>query len=246
MNLLVIDCSSEILAVGVARNAERVEKDLPKHPFKEAGGHASGKGLVSVSIDAGFRHAERILGAVEFCLAEAGLQKTDLDLIACASGPGSFTGLRIAMSTVKGLAFGLGKPFVAIPTLDALAEEWRGVSPIIVPLIDAKRSHFYFGIYQNGIKISGPHDDTREKMLTLVESFPEVLFVGPDSGLLEDFVQQRKGFTVCPYAKKAPIAALVKLSVSRFREFGSAPPEESPLYLRASDAEEAAARESAQ
>ncbi len=243
MNVLVLDCSSSILAVGVERNAGAAEKHLPKHPFKETGGHGSASGLVSVSIDAGFRHAERIMGAIDFCLGESGLHKSELDLLACASGPGSFTGLRIAMSTIKGLALGLGKPFVAIPTLDALAEEWHGASPVIVPVLDAKRSHFYFGVYVDGKLTSGPHDDTKEALLALVASCPEVLFAGPDAAMLQSLCLERSGLRICAYSKKAPVAALVSLALRRFLEFGPASAEESPLYLRASDAEEAAARE---
>jgi tRNA threonylcarbamoyladenosine biosynthesis protein TsaB len=218
----------------------------PKHPYREDRGHlhAAGPGFVGVSVDAGFRHAERLMGAVDFCLAEAGLAKSDIDLFACAGGPGSFTGLRIAMASVKGMAYGIGRPFVSVPSLDALAEDWKGASPVIVPVLDAKRSRFYFGVYESGKLVSGPHDDTVERMLALVSAFPEVLFVGPDAEMLDPVIQDRTGFRRPESCRRAPITALLSLAARAYIEHGPAPADESPNYLRASDAEEASSRKS--
>ena len=246
MNLLGVDCSGDIMSVGVGRSmdSQGIGPATPKHPYREERGHlpAPGPGFVSVSVDAGFRHAERLMGAVDFCLTEAGLQKSDLDLFACAGGPGSFTGLRIAMASIKGMAYGLGKPFVSVPSLDALAADWEGTSPVIVPLMDAKRSRFYFGVYKSGKLVSGPHDDTLECMLALVSSYPEVLFVGPDAEMIDAIIQDRSGFRRPEFFRRPPINALLALAARSFAEHGPAPADESPNYLRASDAEEASSR----
>ena len=139
MNILGVDCSGDILSVGVGRSmgSQGSSPVTPKHPYREEQGHspAPGPGFVGVTVDAGFRHAERLMGTVDFCLSEAGLSKTDIDLFACAGGPGSFTGLRIAMASIKGMAYGLGKPFVSVPSLDAMAADWEGTSPVIVPAL---------------------------------------------------------------------------------------------------------------
>lgn len=66
-------------------------------------------------------HSERLLGAIEFVLREARCTMEDLDGWAISLGPGSFTGLRIGVSTIKGLAFATQKPVAGVPTLDVLA-----------------------------------------------------------------------------------------------------------------------------
>ena len=243
MNILGVDCSGDILAVGVGRAMDIPGSGpvVPKHPYREERGHlpAPGPGFVGVSVDAGFRHAERLMGAVDFCLGESGLGKHEIDLFACAGGPGSFTGLRIAMASIKGMAFGLGKPFVSVPSLDAMAADWEGTSPVIVPLMDAKRSRFYFGIYESGRLVSGPHDDTVERMLALVSSYPEVLFVGPDAEMLDPVIQDRSGFRRPEIFRRSPINALLTLAARILAEHGPAPAGASPNYLRVSDAEAA-------
>lgn len=249
MNVVALDCSTDILAVAVARaydapGAPSVPgtRSVPKHPYREERGHAPspGRGLATVSIDAGYRHTERLMGAVDYCLAEAGLTKAELDLVACAEGPGSFTGLRIAMSTAKGLSAGLGIPFVAVPTLDAYAAEWAGAAPVIVPVLDAKRSHFFYAVYEGGRRVGGPYDEGLEALLKRVNGYAELLFVGPDADLLDGSAADRSGFRIASARRRSPIASLVDLALERYASSGGAAPDASPLYLRASDAEEAA------
>jgi tRNA threonylcarbamoyladenosine biosynthesis protein TsaB len=179
------------------------------------------------------------MGAIEYCVAEAGLKAADLDLLACAGGPGSFTGLRIGLATVKGLSLGLSKPFVTVPTLDALAADWEGAAPVIVPLIDAKRSHFYFAVYERGRQAAGPFDYGIERVLELTHAYPEVLFVGPDSDMIESSLSEHSGFRVATERRRAPIAAMARLAVGIFEGGGPGRPDAGLMYLRASDAEEA-------
>jgi len=245
VNILAVDCSGDILSVGVGRgfDAERHGPVSPKHPYREESGHghAPGPGFVSVSIDAGFRHAERVMGAIEYCVAEAGLKSADLELLACAGGPGSFTGLRIGMATVKGLSLGLGVPFVTVPTLDALAADWEGAAPVLVPVIDAKRSRFYFAVYKNGSLVAGPFDDGLERIIALTDAYSEVLFVGPDADMLESSIAERSGFRIAVENRRAPVAAMARLAADIFRKSGPSPSGAGLVYLRASDAEEGAA-----
>jgi len=243
MNVLAVDCSGDVLSVGAGRNfdAEGKGPKTPKHPFREEAGHAHapGPGFVGISIDLGFRHAERIMGAIDYCLKEAGLLPENLDLLACTGGPGSFTGLRIGLATIKGLSLGLGIPFVLVPTLDVIAADWEGASPVIVPLVDAKRAHFYFAIYENGRLAQGPFDDGLERILSLTHDYAEVLFVGPGADMLEPTVAERSGFRVAE-SRRSPIAALAQLSVSRYLSQGPSATDCGLFYLRASDAEEMA------
>ncbi|GAB1455329.1 MAG: tRNA (adenosine(37)-N6)-threonylcarbamoyltransferase complex dimerization subunit type 1 TsaB [Spirochaetia bacterium] len=243
MNVLAVDCSGDLLSVGVGRGLGSGERSprSPKHPYREefGHGHAAGPGFVGIAIDAGFRHAERVMNAIEYCVAEAGLLAADLDLLACSGGPGSFTGLRIGMSTVKGLSLGLNKPFVTVPTLEAIAADWEGASRVIVPIVDAKRSRFYFAVYDTGKLVAGPFDDGIKRIIELTQAYPEVLFVGPDADLLESTLVERSGFRVASEQRRSPIAAMTRLAVGIFERCGASPSDVGLDYLRASDAEEA-------
>lgn len=243
MNVLAIDCSGELLSVGVGRgwaSGGRGPSSV-KHPYREESGHkhADGPGFIGISIDAGYRHAERVMSAVEYCVAEAGLKPADLDLLACAGGPGSFTGLRIGMATIKGLSLGLGKPFVAVPTLDAIAADWEGSASIVIPILDAKRSRFYFAIYDKGQLVAGPFDDGISRLIALTQDYPEVLFAGPDADLLDSTVMERPGYRIASERRRSPIAAMTRLAVDIYERDGPSPSGAGLAYLRASDAEEA-------
>ena len=100
-------------------------------------------------------HSERLLPAVERVLEDAELTFRDVDAIAVAIGPGSFTGLRIALATAKGLAYAAGLPVIGVGTLDALAAPWRWFPGLIVPMIDARRGEVYAAIYRGGLKDHG-------------------------------------------------------------------------------------------
>ena len=247
MNVLGIDCSAQALCVAVRRSSsEQAQEGLPsnprkippKHPFRESRGHEAGNGVVILEIDAGLRHAQRLLPAVELCLRDVGLSLSDLDLLACAAGPGSFTGLRIAMSTIKGLASALDLPFVAVPTLDCLAGEWEGAPGILLPVLDAHRGQFYAAFYDRGVRISGYLDLPLADLLALADSYPAVLVVGPDADLFLEAEQDHPGIHVARYGRGSSGRALLDLAESRFLSQGPEPDDASPLYIRQSDAQE--------
>jgi tRNA threonylcarbamoyladenosine biosynthesis protein TsaB len=93
-------------------------------------------------------HSEILMPLVEEAFHSSGVHPNELDLLAVSSGPGSFTGLRIGISTVKGLAQALEKPVVSIPTLDALAWNIVGISGLICPIMDARREQVYTSLYR--------------------------------------------------------------------------------------------------
>ncbi|MBI3458099.1 MAG: tRNA (adenosine(37)-N6)-threonylcarbamoyltransferase complex dimerization subunit type 1 TsaB [Candidatus Rokubacteria bacterium] len=93
-------------------------------------------------------HSERLLSAVDHLLTAAGLGLSDIDALAVAVGPGSFTGLRIGVSTMKSLAFATGKPLVAVPTLDALAWSLPFAAYPVCPILDAKKGEVYTALYR--------------------------------------------------------------------------------------------------
>ena len=107
---------------------------------------AQGQQLVeAVDIHAtdGFGHL--LFGHIEALLHRHALKAHDIACFAAASGPGSFTGLRVALAAVKGLAEGTGKPALAISNLQAVA--WHGTSDLRAPYFDARRQEFYGGLF---------------------------------------------------------------------------------------------------
>lgn len=94
------------------------------------------------------KHAERIVDAIDHVLDQAGLRLPGIDLLAVAHGPGSFTGLRIGVSTMKGLALGAHKPLMGVPTLDAMVRGAGIVEGVACPLLDARMDEVYGAVYR--------------------------------------------------------------------------------------------------
>lgn len=103
--------------------------------------------LGEVTLNNGNTHSETLLPMAEALLGMLRLTVGDIDLFACSSGPGSFTGVRIGAATVKGMAFGTGKPCVGVPTLEALAYNMRSHRGMICPVMNARRSQVYTAIF---------------------------------------------------------------------------------------------------
>lgn len=103
--------------------------------------------LASYSIDNGLTQSELLLPMADDLLRSLKLSFDDVDIYACSVGPGSFTGVRIGVSLVKGLAFGKNKPCVAVSTLEGLAENLAPLDGVLVPLMDARRSQVYTAIF---------------------------------------------------------------------------------------------------
>jgi tRNA threonylcarbamoyladenosine biosynthesis protein TsaB len=95
---------------------------------------------------AGQRHSELLMGMLDETLKESGLRVADMDGIAFGSGPGSFTGIRIACGVVQGLAFGAHKPVIAIPSLLALAEAASACR--VIAALDARMGETYLAAYE--------------------------------------------------------------------------------------------------
>ncbi len=105
--------------------------------------------IVEYNINAEKRHTELLLPTIKKALARAKLSLKEIDYLAVGLGPGSFTGLRIGLATIKGFAAALEKPVVGLPTLDVLA---RNALPqddkIVCPVIDAKRNLLFTALYK--------------------------------------------------------------------------------------------------
>ena len=104
--------------------------------------------IASFHIKNGNTHSETLLPMVETVLKTAGFLVEDIDLFACSVGPGSFTGVRIGVATIKGLAFGKNKPCIGVSTLEALALNAVPFDGIICPVMNARRGQVYNALFR--------------------------------------------------------------------------------------------------
>ena len=108
-----------------------------------------GERLLSRTVDrSGHNHSATLLPMIASMLSAHGLGAHDVDLFVCSVGPGSFTGVRIGVAAIKGLAAGTGKPCVGVSSLDALAQNGAGFSGLICPMIDARRDQNYAALFE--------------------------------------------------------------------------------------------------
>ena len=131
--------------------------------------------LAEMTVNTGNTHSESLLPTVEAVLKITGSTINDIDLFACSTGPGSFTGLRIGIGTVKGLAYGLGKKVVGVSTLEALATNLAfGENKIIIPVMDARRGQFYTAkfSFKKG-KLERISDDMAQSFEDFFEDFAQ-------------------------------------------------------------------------
>ena len=117
-------------------------------------------------------HSRTLLPMAEDMLKNAELSIKDVDMIAVAHGPGSFTGIRIGVSTVKGLAWAADKPCVGVSTLEAMAWHGLGAGGYICPVMDARRSQVYNAIFK--IEDGRPVRVTEDRPIALSELADEI------------------------------------------------------------------------
>ncbi len=103
--------------------------------------------VINEIAEEGYSHAERLHVFIEASLKEVGIAFSDLSAIAVSQGPGSYTGLRIGVSSAKGLCYALGIPLIAINTLQVLAAQASVSDGLIIPMIDARRMEVYSAIF---------------------------------------------------------------------------------------------------
>lgn len=218
MNTICFDTSGEILFTGLKTDTAF---------FQE-------------SINSGFKHSEHLLMSIEGLLKKAGIAYKDVNLIACTRGPGSFTGLRIGMSTAKGLSTGIGCPLVSVNTLDVLAYNFKEALGAVVPVLDARKKRYYSAIYFKGKLVSEYMDISPEKLFKKVSNFNNVIFCGPGAKLLKESCFEKPSILETKFSFKAntnPIIALAEIGRIQFEKNGSDPDNSGPFYIRLSDAE---------
>lgn len=171
------------------------------------------------------RHSSMLVPMIGRVLKKARTKITDIDCFVISAGPGSFTGLRIGVTTVKALAYALKKPVVAIPTLDIIAANIRNFTGIICPVLDARKGKVYSAIYKsdgkNTKRISKHLLLSAADLLKKISRYGKIIFVGDAPG----FKLSSKN-----WRPEAGIAAKMALEYIRKKRF-TTPEDLEPLYL---------------
>lgn len=164
----------------------------------------SGGGLLGeITLNVGLTHSEQLLPMVDDVLKQTRIPLTNINGIAVAGGPGSFTGLRIGMATAKGLAQGRNIPLVGIPTLRALAYTQAGFQGLVSPVLNARRGEVYTALFnfsdkkeQLGKEEQLIEDQAMDPLTwaqTLKEKGEPVVFVGDGAGPYQDIWRETLG-----------------------------------------------------
>ncbi|HIG73961.1 MAG TPA: tRNA (adenosine(37)-N6)-threonylcarbamoyltransferase complex dimerization subunit type 1 TsaB [Bacteroidetes bacterium] len=141
-------------------------------------------------------HGARLAGLIEAALSAAGLTTADLDTVAVSAGPGSYTGLRIGVSTAKGLCLATGASLVAVPTLEALARS-AASSRLALAALPSRRGEIYAAVYEaDGTTVCEPTALPLADLEAWLPDAPDLVVTGPASGAVLDAVT--RGLTPIP------------------------------------------------
>ncbi len=189
----------------------------------------------ALSLSCDNRHSELLMDKILSLCADAGIELKELSLLATSAGPGSFTGLRISMATLKGISLAASIPLVRVPTLDAWYRSVEQVEEPVLSVIDAKKQRFYAALHQGGERLVGPADLTVEEIEDLIAAHPGLLLTGADAPLLLSRLGRDLPLLQCEGASLA--LSLARMAVNQYLSQGADAPDSGPFYIRKSDAE---------
>ena len=186
-------------------------------------------------------HASLTAVFIQELLSERELTLADCDAVCVSMGPGSYTGLRVGVSTAKGLCFGSGKPLLAVGTLDTLVAQATDVIPsegeespdyrYIIPMVDARRMEVYTAVFENGRQITetAPAIIDENSFAEYLEQGP-CLFIGDGAGKCADVIKHPNAtFRQCwPKASSMLAPALAAYKEKRFEDVAYF----EPFYLK--------------
>ncbi|MCO4472430.1 glycoprotein endopeptidase [Streptococcus infantarius subsp. infantarius] len=158
--------------------------------------------LADVTVNIKKNHSINLMPAIDFLMKAVDLKPTDLDRISVAQGPGSYTGLRMAVATAKTLAYTLNIELVGVSSLYALAAA-ADFDGLVVPVIDARRNNVYAGFYKDGQSLKDDQHMNFADVLEAVKDEESVMFVGEVanfSNQIAESLPQAKVLSVLPSA----------------------------------------------
>lgn len=205
---------------------------------------STGTCIAEYSLQSGLTHSRRLLVGVEQIMDGAGLTWDDIDGVAVSTGPGSFTGLRIGLSTAKGLIMAAEKPLIGVPTLDGLAAQLPFSRYPVCALLDARKKEVFYAFYRHDgrgtAQLTSDYRALPPDLLAGKINEP-TLFIGDGVSVYRDLLRAALGDlalfppaeTCFPRAAAIGMLALRKFAEQEFLD----PITAEPIYVRKSDAE---------
>jgi tRNA threonylcarbamoyladenosine biosynthesis protein TsaB len=227
MLILGIDTATQIASVGIIRGGAVLAEESRRERAN---------------------HTETLLPLIVRVLDEAGVTLPEIDGIGVSIGPGSFTGLRIALGTVKGFAYAMGQKVVGVPTLEALAHtvnEWEGKEweGLICPLLDARKREIYAALFRrdpDGNLVKLLSDQVLVPQQVLEQIIEPCLFLGDGVEAYGELIRYHCGTPaqLLPFATHHPRGSVIAQMARKRLQAGSSDDLQSlvPVYVRPPEA----------
>jgi tRNA threonylcarbamoyladenosine biosynthesis protein TsaB len=236
MRILGLDTSTSVASVAITEDGQIVAEDF--YPRQGAAERSVSKS----------NHAEIILPLIDSVLRRAGMGLSEVTGIAVSIGPGSFTGVRIGLSTVKGLAYGTGMPAAGISTLQAIAARVTGFEGIVCPILDARKGEVYASVFRkHGNQLERLTEDALMPILSFLRELgglgktARCLFIGDGVAAYGSLLQRAadlQSFFAEEEGTPSLAASIALLSECQFIHDRSVRLEDlAPVYLRRPDCE---------
>lgn len=218
MNALAIDCAVSKIAIAAKKDSKSVK----------------------VVLDIGSKQSEKLLPAIDYVMKEMELSPKDLDYSVSTLGPGTFTGLRLGLSTLKALTLCNSTPLYGILSLDAYRWPYRDEKNMVLSLIEAKEEEYFCALYSEGKKIVEDSDLTLSEILKLFTEEDTVILCGPGAPNFFDQASQIPGspkmkihtpVTDCGDSLFDMAEKLIEEKVPPMQDY------DGPVYVRKSEAE---------
>jgi len=223
LKILAIDTSSSICSVSILEDNNVI---IEKHNNDEK------------------THSQKLMPLIDELFSESNLSLDNIDLLACSQGPGSFTGIRIGISTVKAFADVKNIPIIGVTSLESLAYNINS-NGLIATLIDAKHDNIYFALYElenNKYKtVIEPVSDTISNVITTLKNYTDTItFVGDGSEVHKDLISNE--ISNCEFATtEQNLQTSISVGKSAYDKFVASDYQPSyslsPIYLKKSQAE---------
>ncbi len=202
------------------------------------------EGLIGeVKVSVKIAYSERLMPSIEWLLKASGISIKEIDAFAVSIGPGSFTGLRIGLTTVKGFAFATGKPVMPVRTLDAFARTLPFCPHLICPMLDARKNEVYAAFYRwdNGICTKLMPETSIKPDELLKDIHGPVVFMGEGAkiykNVISDLLKTRAIYA--PLSQMYPSASTVaEIAIEMIKQGIAVDPVSlTPFYIRKCEAE---------
>lgn len=202
------------------------------------------EGLIGeVKVSVKIAHSERLMPSIEWLLKASGISIKEIDVFAVSIGPGSFTGLRIGLSTAKGFAFATGKPVVPVRTLDAFARTMPFCPHLICPMLDARKNEVYAAFYRwdNDVCTKIMPETSIKPDELLNDTRGPVVFMGEGAKLYKNVISDllKTKAIFAPLSHMSPSASTVaEIAIEMIKQGMAADPVSlTPYYIRKCEAE---------